>query len=37
MKYAETIAQKKLQDQPEKKENVLLEDVNRIDPMTAAC
>ena len=37
VKYAETIAQKKLQDQPEKKENVLLEDVNRIDPMTAAC
>jgi len=32
VKYAEAIAQKKLDDQPEKKENVLLEDVNRIDP-----
>lgn len=37
VKYAETIAKKKLKDQPEKRENVLLEDVNRIDPMTAAC
>jgi len=37
VQYAETIAQKKLKDQPEKKENVLLEDLTRIDPMTAAC
>jgi len=37
VKYAESVAQKKLEDQPEKKENVLLEDVNRVDPMMAAC
>jgi len=35
--YAESIAQKKLGDQPEKKENVLLDDANRVDPMMAAC
>jgi len=38
VQYAESVAQKKLGDQPEKKENVLLEDVNRMDAMmTAAC
>lgn len=37
VKYAESIARKKLEDQPEKKENVLLKDINRVDPMTAAC
>jgi len=37
--YAENIAQKKLEDQPEKRENILLEDSNRADAdimMTAA-
>jgi len=33
VKYAESVAQKKIQSQPEKKENVLLEDVNRVEPM----
>lgn len=33
VKYAESVAQKKIQNQPEKKENVLLEDVNRVEPM----
>lgn len=37
VKYAESIAEKKLEDQPEKKDNVLLEDVNRIEPMMAGC
>jgi len=36
--YAENVAQKKLEDQPKKKENVLLADSNRVDLlMTAAC
>jgi len=35
--YAESVAQKKLEDQPEKKENTLLADVNGVDPMMAAC
>lgn len=33
VKYAESVAQKKLEEQPEKKENVLLEDVIRVEPM----
>mmetsp|Transcript_32020 Transcript_32020/g.75289 ORF Transcript_32020/g.75289 Transcript_32020/m.75289 type:complete len:242 (+) Transcript_32020:203-928(+) len=37
VKYAESVGEKKLEDQPEKKENVLLEDVNKVDPMMAAC
>ncbi|VEU37533.1 unnamed protein product [Pseudo-nitzschia multistriata] len=37
VRYAEAIAEKKLEEQPEKKENVLLEDVNRIEPMMAGC
>ena len=36
VKYAESVAKKKLKDQPEKKENVLLEDANHIDPMMTA-
>lgn len=36
--YAESVAQMKLGDQPEKKENVLSEDVTRVDPMmTVSC
>jgi hypothetical protein len=34
--YAENVAQKKLEDQPEKRENVLLEDSNRVDLMMTA-
>jgi len=38
VKYAESIAQMKLGDAPEKKDNNLLEDVNRgVDPLMAAC
>merc|ERR1712087_755328 len=38
VKYAESVAQKKLGDQPEKKDNAFMEDVNRADPMVmAAC
>jgi len=33
VRYAESVAQKKLEEQPEKKENVLLEDVIRVEPM----
>jgi len=33
VRYAESVAQKKLEEQPEKKENVLLEDVTRVEPM----
>lgn len=35
--FAEKIAQKKMLEQPEKKENVLLEDANGMDPMSSAC
>lgn len=36
--YAESVAQMKLGDQPEKKENVFSEDVTRVDPMmTVSC
>lgn len=36
VKYAESVAQKKLEDQPEKKENVL-DDVAGVEPMIAGC
>mmetsp|Transcript_13710 Transcript_13710/g.28730 ORF Transcript_13710/g.28730 Transcript_13710/m.28730 type:complete len:162 (-) Transcript_13710:869-1354(-) len=35
--YAESIAEKKLANQPKKKEHVLLEDVNGVEPMMAGC
>lgn len=37
VKYAESVGQKKLEDQPEKKENVLVADADRVDPMMSAC
>lgn len=35
VKFAESIAMKKLSEQPDKKENVVLDDANRVEPMSA--
>lgn len=36
VQYAESVAKAKLESQPEKKDNILMEDLSRVDPMMTA-